>query len=180
MPAQDPREARISQLSVKPRVPGEHGLPKHPVPTLRVGPDGAEGDHNNYRSRKLHGDRDQALLLVTQDLLATLGQEGWPVAAGDLGENLTLAGVLEAELAPGVELRIGPVAVMVTKPCDPCTELYTLPYVGDLRGPKFLEATIGRRGWYAKVVAGGTLQVGAPVRVVGVVPKVERFEAGQA
>lgn len=177
MPVPDRIEARISQLSVKPKVPGEHGLPKHPVPTLRVGPDGAEGDHNNYRSRKLPGDREQALLLVTQDLLATLRQEGWPVAPGDLGENLTLAGVLEAELAPGVELRIGPVAIMVTKPCDPCTELYTLPYVGDVRGPGFLESTMGRRGWYASVVTGGMLQVGDPVLVVG---KVERFEAGPA
>lgn len=174
MPVSDRKEARISQLSVKPRVPGEHGLPKHPVPTLRVGPEGAEGDHNNYRSRKLPGDRDQALLLVTEDLLATLGQEGWPVAPGDLGENLTLAGVREAELAPGVELRIGPVAIIVTKPCDPCTELYTLPYVGDLRGSEFLETTMGRRGWYARVLEGGTLGVGDPVLVVA---KLERFQA---
>jgi MOSC domain-containing protein YiiM len=175
MAVQDRSEARLAQLSVKPRVPGEHGLPKHSVPTLRVGPEGAEGDHNNYRSRKLPRDRDQALLLVTQDLLATLGREGWPVAPGDLGENVTLAGVREADLAPGVELRIGPVSIMVTKPCDPCTALYVLPYVGDLRGPEFLETTMGRRGWYARVVTGGTLQVGDPVRLGS---SVARFQAG--
>lgn len=177
MTAQNRMEGRIAQLSVKPRVPGEHGLPKHPVPTLRVGPDGAEGDYNNYRRRKLPGDRDQALLLVTEELLATLRQEGWPVAPGDLGENLTLAGIREKDLAPGVGLRIGPVAIEISKPCDPCTELYTLPYVGDLRGAEFLETAIGRRGWYGKVLSGGVLAVGDPVLLI---PSVEHFQAGPA
>lgn len=170
-------EGQIAQLNVKPRIPGEHGLPKHPVPTLRVGPEGAEGDYNNYRSRKLPGDRDQALLLVTEDLLETLRQEGWPVAPGDLGENLTLAGIPEKELAPGVGFRIGAVAIEITKPCDPCTELYTLPYVGDLRGAEFLETTVGRRGWYGRVVSGGVLSVGDPVFLISAVA---RFQSDQA
>lgn len=177
MTPQNRIEGRIARLSVKPRIPGEHGLPKHPVPTLRVSPEGAEGDYNNYRRRKLPGDRDQALLLVTQDLLETLRQDGWPVAPGDLGENLTLTGIPEKELAPGVGLRIGPVAIEISKPCDPCTELYTLPYVGDLRGAEFLETTVGRRGWYGRVVSGGVLSVGDPVLLI---PAVARFQSDPA
>lgn len=147
----------IVRLSIKPHIAGEMGLPKQAVLSLRVTLDGAEGDYNRYRTEKLGGDRDQALLVVTQDLLAALASAGWPVHPGDLGENVTVSGIREAELRPGVRLQMGEVTVAITKPCDPCTELYTLPYVGEKRGPAFLEATSGRRGWYAKVLTPGEI-----------------------
>jgi MOSC domain-containing protein YiiM len=156
----------VSQLNVKPRVPGEFGLPKQSVPSLRVTEAGAEGDYNNYRARELHGDPAQALLLVTEDLLTQLGSEGWPVRPGDLGENLTLAGVAEAALGPRVRLRAGEALVEITIPCDPCTELYSLPYIGPERGPAFLRATAGRRGWYARVLVPGTIPRGAAVTLI--------------
>ena len=81
----------IVRLSIKPHVAGEVGLPKQAVLSLRVTLDGAEGDYNRYRTEKLGGDRDQALLVVTQDLLAALAAAGWPVHPGDLGENVTVS-----------------------------------------------------------------------------------------
>lgn len=153
----------IVQLSIKAQVPGQVGFPKRAVPILRVTPDGAEGDYNHYRTRKLEGDRDQALLVVTQDLLAALNAEGWPVRPGDLGENLTVSGIREEELRPGAGLQVGEVSITITKPCDPCTELYTLPYIGTERGPAFLKATAGRRGWYAKVLTPGEITPEASV-----------------
>jgi MOSC domain-containing protein YiiM len=158
----------ILRLSVKPQVPGEFGLPKRPVPSLRITLDGAKGDYNHYRTRKLNSDGDQALLIVTEDLLDTLRSEGWPVQPGDLGENLTISGIQESDLRPGVGLQTGDVRLSITKPCDPCTELYTLPYVGKERGPAFLEATAGRRGWYAKVLAPGELTSGCAVSLTTV------------
>ncbi len=157
----------IARLSLKPKIAGEVGLPKRSVPVLQVSPAGAEGDYNNYRATQLAGDPDQALLLVTEELLARLNADGWPVAPGDLGENLTLAGIPESGLAPGVRLEAGAVRLEISKPCDPCTELYTLPYVGKERGPAFLKATAGRRGWYARVLAPGEIAVGAAVRLSG-------------
>jgi MOSC domain-containing protein YiiM len=156
----------VARVSVKPRISGEVGLPKGAVPSLRVTLDGAEGDYNNYRARTLGGDRDQALLLVTEDLLESLRDEGWPVQPGDLGENLTLTGIREADLGPGVQLRVGEVSVVITKPCEPCTELYTLPYIGEARGPAFLKAAMDRRGWYARVLAPGSIAAGSPVSVI--------------
>jgi len=147
----------IVRLSVKSQAAGEVGLPKHAVPSLRVALDGAEGDYNSYRTRKLGGDRDQALLVVTQELLTALAADGWPVHPGDLGENVTVSGIREDDLRPGVRLQMGEVTVAITKPCDPCAELYTLPYVGEERGPAFLAATTGRRGWYAKVLTPGEI-----------------------
>jgi MOSC domain-containing protein YiiM len=162
--------AAIVQLSVKPQVPGQAGLPKRAVPILRITPDGAEGDYNHYRTRKRGGDRDQAVLVVTQDLLSALTAEGWPVQPGDLGENLTISGLREADLGPGVRLQVGEVSLAITKRCDPCTELYNLPYVGKERGPAFLEAMAGSRGWYAKVLAPGVLRPGATVTLSPVAP----------
>lgn len=154
------------RLSIKPRVAGEVGLPKRAASSLRVTLDGAEGDYNNYRARTLSGDRDQALLVVTQDILDALRAEGYPVQPGDLGENLTLAGIREADLRPGVHLKVGEVSIVISKPCEPCTELYTLPYIGEARGPAFLKAATDRRGWYARVLAPGMIVEGCPVSVV--------------
>ncbi|HMV33490.1 MAG TPA: hypothetical protein PKA50_15330, partial [Gemmatimonadales bacterium] len=75
-------QGSIARVSIKPRVPGEVGLPKAAVPVLAVSAAGADGDYNRYRMESLAGDPDQALLLVTEDLLATLHAAGWPVAAG--------------------------------------------------------------------------------------------------
>lgn len=159
--------ASVSRLSIKPRVPGEVGLPKHAVPVLRISPAGAEGDYNHFRATEQNGDPDQAMLLVTEDLLAQLNAAGWPVQPGDLGENLTLRGVPEADLKPGVRLDIGGTGIEVTKACDPCDNLYHLPYVGKERGPAFLKATVGKRGWYARVLAPGEIRTGASVRISG-------------
>ena len=157
--------ARILQLNVKPATPGEHGLPKRPVPQLRVGPEGAAGDFNAYRTRKLGGDLDQALLLVTLSTLEQLNREGWPVRPGDLGENLTLDGIADTALRPGTRLRGDSLSLQVTKACDPCDELYILPYVGRERGPEFLRTMTGRRGWYARVLSGGEIRVGESLMV---------------
>jgi MOSC domain-containing protein YiiM len=53
----------------------------------------------------------------------------------------------------------------VSKACDPCTILYNLPYVGVERGPEFLRVMQGRRGWYARVLQGGTVRSNTPIEV---------------
>jgi MOSC domain-containing protein YiiM len=62
-------------------------------------------------------------------------------------------------------VRLGDVVLEVSKACDPCTVLYNLPYVGVDRGPEFLRVMHGRRGWYARVLQGGTVQQNAPIEV---------------
>lgn len=156
---------RILRMSVKPETPGEYGLPKRAVPSLRITTAGAEGDYNRYRAKRLAGDPDQAILLLTQEVLDQLRLEGWPVAAGDLGENLTLGGVIESSLVPGAQLTIGEVRLEITKPCEPCTELHALPYVGKARGTEFVKTMVDRRGWYARVLASGTVTLETPVQI---------------
>ncbi len=156
----------IEQLSIKPRTPGQPGLPKRAVPELPVDEDGAGGDFNDYRTRELPGDRKQALLVMSREVLDRLRAEGWPVAPGDLGENLTLSNLAETALRPGTRLRSGGVELEITRACDPCTGVYALPYIGRERGPAFMRALVGRRGWYARVLSPGILHRHDPVEVM--------------
>lgn len=157
---------RVVSLSIKPRTPGERGLPKGVVASLEIRATGAVGDFNNYRSHELHGDTDCALLLLTEDILGELREQGWPVEPGHLGENALIAGIGNSELRPGLAVRLGEARVQISKACDPCTELYVLGYVGKTRGPEFIRALHGRRGWYARVLEEGTVASGDPVHLV--------------
>ncbi len=157
---------RIVQLSLKPKEGRSRGLPKRPVPELVITPDGVQGDFNRWRTEEASGDPDQAVLLLSEETLADLRAEGWPVQAGDIGENLTVAGLPADALRPGVRVRLDEVVLEVSKACDPCTILFTLPYVGVERGPAFLRALAGRRGWYARVVQGGTIRSDVVVEIV--------------
>jgi MOSC domain-containing protein YiiM len=155
----------VVRVGVKPRTPGQRGLPKPAAPRLEVTTAGAKGDYNHYRTEQLPGDLDQAILVLTEEVLERLQAEGWPVQPGDLGENVTLAGIPESALGPGAQLRLGDVVLVVSLACDPCTELYVLPYVGPERGPAFIRTLTGRRGWYARVVREGSVEPGTPVEL---------------
>lgn len=107
-----------------------------------------------------------AVLLLPEETLEQLRREGWPVAAGDLGENVTTRGVPYAAFVPGSSWRIGGATVRITKPCTPCDNLYALPYVGAEKGPAFVRTLLGRRGWFASVDVAGVVRAGdriAPV-----------------
>jgi MOSC domain-containing protein YiiM len=150
----------VIQLNRKPEVPGEHGLPKVPVTEAKVLKTGVEGDFNRFRTEEKHSDPDMAVLLVPVEILTALNQEGWPVRPGDLGENITSSGVPNDEFYPSRKVRVGGVLLEVSKACTPCDNLYLLPYVGPSRGPEFLRTTLGRRGWYCRVLVEGTIHKG--------------------
>ncbi|MGP8134672.1 MAG: hypothetical protein ACLQD8_00810, partial [Thermoplasmata archaeon] len=95
-----PEGGQVVGLHRKPEVPGERGLPKRPVPSIRVGRNGVEGDFNRWRQEERKGDPDLALLILPLETLEELNREGWPVRPGDLGENITTRGVPYADLAP--------------------------------------------------------------------------------
>jgi MOSC domain-containing protein YiiM len=158
---------RIVQLHRKPRDGRARGLPKEPVAELTITPSGVEGDYNRWRTEQAHGDPDQAVLLLADEILAALRLEGWPVERGHLGENLTLAGLPPDALAPGARVEAGEVVLEISKACDPCIVLYGLPYVGTERGPAFIRSLAGRRGWFARVVQGGRLTTGLWASVTG-------------
>jgi len=143
----------------------ERGLAKPAVDAIDVSVAGVAGDHNHYRTTKLAGDPDSAVLLLPVEVLEALRAEGWDVGPGDLGENVATRGVPYEAMAPGARVELGEVCLVIARACQPCTQLYHLPGVGAKRGPAFLRAMVGRRGWYARVERGGRVRVGDAVRV---------------
>ncbi len=156
-------KGRIHQINVKAQTPGERGLPKAPVEVTVVRRQGLDGDFNRYRHDERRDDPDMALLLIPVETLRELNREGWPLRPGDIGENITTSGIPYSDFAPGKIFRVGEAEVQVSKRCDPCTNLYLLPYVGEAKGPAFLRVMHGRRGWYVRVLSEGRIRRGDPI-----------------
>ncbi len=154
----------VHRISIKPETPGERGLPKAAVETAIALKGGLRGDFNRYRHEEMHDDSEAALVLLPVETIRDLNREGWPVRAGDLGENITTEGFPYTSFAPGKVYAIGHAVIEITRACDPCTNLYLLPYVGEKRGPAFLKTMVGRRGWYAKTVREGSLRMGDSIK----------------
>jgi MOSC domain-containing protein YiiM len=156
---------RVRSVQVKARVAGERGIPKRSVEEIVVGAEGVAGDYNKYRTEKKKGDPDHAVLIMPHEMLEELAREGWPIAPGDLGENITTEGIAYDAMAPGVQMQLGSATVEITEPCVPCSNLEVLPYIGRAKIKDFMRALLGRRGWYARVVAGGVVRARDPVTI---------------
>ena len=135
---------------------------KPAVETLAVGPDGAAGDYNHYRTTAMQSTPDRALSIITSDVLRQLKeQERWPLADGDLGINVLVAGVPYAAFVVGRRYLLGRAVVQVTEPIQPCGYLCTLPFLRTKkRCEEFIKTLKGRRGWYARVLVAGEIHVG--------------------
>lgn len=153
-------EGFVYQVNVKPETTGEHGLPKRSIAGAMARRTGLEGDFNRYRHEEQADDVDAALLLMPLETIRELNAEGWPIRPGDLGENLTTEGIPYASLAPGKTYTVGGAEIQVSRRCDPCDNLYLLPYVGEAKGSAFLKVMLGRRGWYARVLREGRIRRG--------------------
>lgn len=145
----------IQQINVKPSTPGEHGLPKRPVDSAFITKEGVRGDFNLYRHEECGDDPDMALLIMPIETINQLNSEGWPIRPGDLGENLTTSGIGYSSFGVGKVFAVGKMRFQVSKACDPCDNLFLLPYVGKSKGPEFLKTMLERRGWYARVLTEG-------------------------
>ena len=156
--------AKVTQLNVKSKVSNEVGLPKYAVTSVVVNKGGMKGDYNNYRTDHLDSTPEQALLIMTIDKIEELNNEGWPVKAGDIGENITVDGMNYDDFKPESIFRVGEVEFQVSYACDPCSNLEKLPYVGKEKGNEFIKTMLHRRGWYARVLQEGTIKVGDEVK----------------
>ena len=150
----------VQQINVKPQTPGEHGLPKKPVESAFVSVAGVQGDFNVYRHEKRKDDPAWALLVMPIEMINQLNSEGWPIKPGDLGENFTTSGIPYSDFAVGKVFDAGGVRFQISLACDPCDNLWLLPYVGREKGPAFLKTMLHRRGWYARVLKEGRVRKG--------------------
>jgi MOSC domain-containing protein YiiM len=139
------------------------GVPKRPLQDAVVRTGGLEGDRQ--REVLIHGGPSRAISLYSQELIESLQAEGHPVAAGSMGENLTVSGIDWTLMTPGVSVEVGEVILELTSHAGPCRHI----------GSSFLDRQFARvsekvhPGWsrlYARVVREGTIRVGDRVRVV--------------
>jgi MOSC domain-containing protein YiiM len=139
------------------------GVPKVSAFEALVTEDGMDGDRQ--RDLRFHGGRDRAVVLFSLDVIRALQEEGHPIAVGSTGENLTLSGLDWSSVAPGAELRIGEVRLLITKYASPCENI----------GPSFVNDDFTRisqkrhAGWSrvcARVLAGGIVRMGDSVSLV--------------
>jgi MOSC domain-containing protein YiiM len=134
------------------------GMPKRPIPSAMVTRDGVAGDWQ--KNRKYHGGPNRAICIYSEELYATLRDEGVEVHNGDVGENFTTRGLDLLKLAKGDRLRVGQTCIVqVTDVRVPCSQLRK--WDGDLP-----ELIVGRSGWMAKVVREGEVKAGDAIEVV--------------
>jgi MOSC domain-containing protein YiiM len=151
---------RIIQINVKPRKAGERGLPKFAVRSAEIKFEGLVGDFNVWRHEKMGDDPNCAVLLMPIETIEEINREGWPIKPGDIGENITTSGIAYDGFALNARIGAGRAEFQISKACDPCVNLFRLPYVGKKKGKEFLKTMYGRRGWYARVIKEGKIQTG--------------------
>ena len=81
---------------------------------------------------------------------------------GSFGENLTVEGLTDAEIAVGDELEIGTARFIVTQPRIPCFKLGIA--LGLPKFPKIFHWA-GRNGFYLRVLLQGRIESGDEIRV---------------
>lgn len=135
--------ARVVAVSTSP----VHGFSKQPAEVVRLLAGlGVEGDahagttvQHLSRVRRSPGDPNlRQVHLIATELLDELADRGHRVQPGELGENITTAGVDLLSLPTGTVLRLGSAAeVEVTGLRNPCTQI-------DRFSPGLLAEVVGR------------------------------------
>lgn len=140
-----------------PNFKGRTGIFKTPAEgPVQIGELGLEGD--DIVDGEHHGGPDQAVYLYRQEdydwWSATLATT---LEAGTFGENLTLSGLPDADMAVGARLRFEQVVLEVSAPRIPCSTL-----AQRMGGPKFAKQFIqaARPGFYCRVIKTGSIGAG--------------------
>jgi MOSC domain-containing protein YiiM len=123
-----------------------HGFSKQTAPLIRLLAGlGVQGDAHHgatvkHRSRVARDPAQPNLRqvhLIHGELFDELRQNGFAIAPGDLGENITTSGLDLLALPRGARLRIGTALIEVTGLRNPCHQL-------DGFRPGLMQATLGR------------------------------------
>jgi MOSC domain-containing protein YiiM len=151
------------------------------VPGLGVAGDGHAGVTVQHRSR-VRRDPSQPNLrqvhLIAGELLDELRGQGYQVAPGELGENITTRGLDLLALPRGARLEIGEGVIEVTGLRNPCRQ------IDDFRRG-VLAAVLQRRpdgtivrkaGVMGVVVAGGEVRAGDAIRLMVPHPPLRSLE----
>ncbi len=117
-------------------------------------------NHGIQGDKKAGGNPERHLNIMTRETLDQLAREGFMTAPGQMGEQIVVSGLDMNALNPGDRVQLGESAVVqIVKPRTGCAKFKTV------QGHEPAEA-VNRLGIMATVIAGGSIGVGDPVRVV--------------
>ena len=149
---------RIFQLNIS-----AGGVPKLAVREGQVNELGLVGDEHRFPD--IHGGPERALCLFSLERIVELQAEGHPIFPGAVGENITIAGIDWQQVVPGVQLALGEeVLLEITSYTSPCN---TIP-ASFADGQYQRISQKAHPGWsrvYARVLNGGQVRVGQPVKL---------------
>lgn len=150
----------IHQISIS-----DGGVPKLPVDQATVTTIGILGDRQ--RDLAHHGGPNRALCLYSLEVIEGFREEGHPIEPGSAGENVTVAGIDWAAIIPGTRILLGPeVQIEITSYTTPCAN--NARWFTDGGFSRMLQSRHpGKSRVYARVLAGGTIETGDRVQVVG-------------
>jgi MOSC domain-containing protein YiiM len=137
---------------------------KEPVPgRVRVRRLNLDGDEQSDLS--VHGGPDKAVYVYPSEHYEHWRRElpGTDLPWGAFGENLTTAGLLEAEIGVGDRLRVGSAEFLVTQPRMPCFKL-GVRFGRDDMVRRFHES--GRSGFYLAVLLEGDVGGGDSIEIL--------------
>ncbi|WP_037357200.1 MOSC domain-containing protein [Amycolatopsis orientalis] len=111
----------------------------------------------------VHGGPDKAVYVYPAEHYPAWTSEGFDVARGDFGENLSVRGMLEDETRIGDVWSWGDALVQVSQPRNPCFKLAMRTGRKDVV-PAMIDT--GRCGWYLRVLRPGTVPTAGPLDLV--------------
>lgn len=152
-------EGRIFQLNCS-----QGGVPKLAVREAVLTQTGLLGDRQ--AKTKIHGGPERALCLYSLEHILRLQDEGHPIYPGSAGENVTIAGLDWASLAPGSRLALGDEALVeITSYTTPCKTIIA-SFIGGQFQRISQKTHPGQSRLYARVLRPGRLHVGQKIRVL--------------
>ncbi|MFD6067002.1 MOSC domain-containing protein [Amycolatopsis lurida] len=143
---------RPSVLGMKRDVPVYSAIAKSRVeaPSLKLDQINLAGD--DQADRTVHGGVDKAVYVYPATHYAAWAEQGFPVVAGDFGENASVTGADEYEVRVGDVWAWGDALVQVSQPRTPCFKLAMKTGRKDVI-PAMIDS--GRSGWYLRVLRTG-------------------------
>ena len=111
----------------------DHGFSKFPSAFINlIEGIGVEGDahsgktvkHTYLAKKNPFNENLRQVHLISMELIDELNEKGFPISPGDLGENITTAGIELISLPENTLIKLGPDAIIkITGLRDPCSQL---------------------------------------------------------
>lgn len=129
---------------------------------------GATVQHRSRVARDPSQPNLRQVHLIAQELLQELAQVGLPVLPGELGENITTAGIDLLSLSAGTQLQAGDAVVEITGLRNPCHQIESFRpgLLRQVLGTAADGSVVRKAGVMGVVLRSGTVRAGDSLRVV--------------